>query len=50
MNDVVLVSVLICPNCGFAAQETMPTEACLYFYELAKDPRHTFPYQFRIHI
>jgi hypothetical protein len=33
MNAVVLESVLTCPRCGFAAQETMPTDACLYFYE-----------------
>jgi hypothetical protein len=33
MNAVVLDSVLTCPHCGFTAQETMPTDACLYFYE-----------------
>jgi hypothetical protein len=33
MNAVVLESVLTCPHCGFAAMETMPTDACLYFYE-----------------
>jgi hypothetical protein len=33
MNAVVLDSVLTCPRCGFTAQETMPTDACLYFYE-----------------
>ena len=26
-------SVITCPDCGHAAPETMPTEACLYFYE-----------------
>jgi hypothetical protein len=30
---LVLESVLTCPHCGFAVQETMPTDACLYFYE-----------------
>jgi len=30
---VVLDSVLTCPHCGFAVQETMPTDACLFFYE-----------------
>ncbi len=30
---VVLDSVLTCPHCGFAAHETMPTDACLFFYE-----------------
>ena len=29
----VLQSVLTCPQCGFVATETMPTDACLYFYE-----------------
>jgi hypothetical protein len=33
MNTVVLESVLTCPHCGFAARETMPTNACQYFYE-----------------
>jgi hypothetical protein len=33
MNTVVLESVLTCPHCGFAAQETMPTDACLFVYE-----------------
>ena len=33
MNAVLLESVLTCPSCGFASQETMPTDACLFFYE-----------------
>ena len=33
MNAVLLGSVLTCPQCGFAALETMPVDACLYFYE-----------------
>ena len=33
MNAVVLDSVLTCPHCGFTAQEAMPTDTCLYFYE-----------------
>ena len=24
-----------CPHCGFAKQETMPTDACQFFYECA---------------
>jgi len=28
-----LESMLTCPQCGFAAVETMPTDACLHFYE-----------------
>ena len=31
--NVVLESVLTCPHCGHTAQETMPTDACLYFHE-----------------
>lgn len=33
MVNIVLESVLICLHCGFAAQETMPTDACLVSYE-----------------
>lgn len=33
MNATVPESVLTCPECGFAKQETMPTDACQYFYE-----------------
>jgi hypothetical protein len=29
----VLESVLICPECGHAAVETMPTNACVHFYK-----------------
>ena len=28
-----LKSVITCPNCGFKKEETMPTDACQYFYE-----------------
>ena len=28
-----LESELTCPNCGFAKQETMPTDACQFYYE-----------------
>jgi len=24
--------MLTCPRCGFTTQETMPIDACLYFY------------------
>lgn len=26
-------SVLTCPHCGFAKQETMPVDACQWYYE-----------------
>lgn len=31
--NVVLGSTLTCPECGSRKTETMPTDACLYFYE-----------------
>ena len=33
MNPVVLESVLVCPECGHAAVETMPSDACVFFYK-----------------
>lgn len=33
MSGVVLESLLTCPVCGHAAMETMPTDACQFFYE-----------------
>ncbi|HEY2884307.1 MAG TPA: GDCCVxC domain-containing (seleno)protein [Rhizomicrobium sp.] len=33
MSALVLESVLTCPHCGFAKQETMPADACQFFYE-----------------
>jgi hypothetical protein len=30
---VLLQSVLTCPRCGFSKQETMPVDACQFFYE-----------------
>jgi len=36
VKSVTLESILTCPRCGFAAQETMPTDACLFFYECSK--------------
>src|SRR5690349_22463458 len=29
----ILESVVTCPTCGLATQETMPTDACVFFYE-----------------
>jgi len=31
--EVVLVSTLTCPECGARATETMPTDACWFFYD-----------------
>ncbi len=33
MSAVILESVLTCPHCGHAQQETMPTDACQFYYE-----------------
>ena len=33
MSDIVLQSSIACPECGHAKQETMPTDACQWFYE-----------------
>jgi hypothetical protein len=35
MADVAatLVSTITCPQCGHAAVETMPTDACQFFYD-----------------
>ncbi|PPC89256.1 MAG: hypothetical protein CTY34_12060 [Methylobacter sp.] len=27
-----LMSAITCPACGFSQQETMPVNACIYFY------------------
>ena len=32
MSEAVLESVLTCPKCGFGKPETMPTDACQFFY------------------
>jgi hypothetical protein len=32
-SAVVLQSQITCPNCGFQKTETMPTDACQFFYE-----------------
>ncbi|MEO5599635.1 MAG: GDCCVxC domain-containing (seleno)protein [Cyclobacteriaceae bacterium] len=37
MNIVLaLKSVITCPHCGYEKEETMPTDACQYFYECVK--------------
>ena len=32
-GGVVLESAITCPQCGHASIETMPTDACQYFYD-----------------
>lgn len=31
--NLILESIITCPNCGNQQAETMPTDACTYFYE-----------------
>jgi hypothetical protein len=33
MSAVVLNSTITCPACGHMKDETMPTDACVWFYE-----------------
>ena len=33
MSTVVLQSAITCPECGHVKDETMPTDACQWFYE-----------------
>ena len=32
-KEVQLASIITCPACGHRAEEQMPTDACIYFYE-----------------
>lgn len=36
MPEATLKSVLTCPQCQHTAEESMPTDACLYFYKCPK--------------
>jgi hypothetical protein len=33
VSEVLLQSIITCPACGHQRGETMPTDACQYFYE-----------------
>jgi hypothetical protein len=33
VSEPVLQSVITCPQCGFAQEETMPVDACLFLYD-----------------
>ena len=35
MSDVILQSKITCPECGHSQVDTMPTNACQWFYECA---------------
>lgn len=32
-KDIILLSTITCPECGFQKEETMPENACQYYYE-----------------
>ncbi len=32
MSEVILRSIIACPQCGHQAEEIMPTDACQWFY------------------
>ncbi len=34
--NVQLKSIITCPECGFQKEETMPTDACQFFYKCEK--------------
>ena len=34
--EVILDSTITCPHCGYQKEETMPSDACVYFYECTK--------------
>jgi hypothetical protein len=33
VKEAILLSTITCPECNFEKEETMPTDACQYFYE-----------------
>ncbi len=33
MSEIVMQSTLTCPHCGHRKCETMPTDACQYYYQ-----------------
>jgi len=38
-THIIEQSVITCPNCGYAKIETMPTDACQFFYECGGLPK-----------
>lgn len=33
MDEVIIHSTITCPECGYQKEESMPTDACQFFYE-----------------
>ena len=36
VDSIVLRSSITCPLCGHTKKETMPTDACMFFYECSE--------------
>ncbi|WP_167617264.1 GDCCVxC domain-containing (seleno)protein [Maribellus sediminis] len=36
LKPILLKSVITCPECGFQKEETMPEDACSFFYECTR--------------
>lgn len=32
-KEIIVQSIITCPKCGYQKEETMPVDACLFFYE-----------------
>ena len=32
-SKIIIKSVITCPKCGYGKEETMPLDACQYFYQ-----------------
>ena len=32
-DEIILDSIIICPECGHQEKESMPTDSCQFFYE-----------------
>ncbi|MGL3208548.1 GDCCVxC domain-containing (seleno)protein [Bradyrhizobium sp. BR 1433] len=43
MTDLQLTSQLTCPSCGHVSIETMPTDACQFFYDCMGCGTHLKP-------
>lgn len=43
MQDPQLTSTIRCPYCGFEKMESMPMDACVYFYDCAGCGRNLSP-------
>ena len=40
-KTLILQSTITCPDCGFQKEETMPTDACQYFYKCTNCENNT---------